>query len=268
MARTRFSSPLLREECVSMQDPLFSPPYKNLNMETVIGNCLDNLKWFILGLCTAHRSKQRKHESYRVSVRKQTLSSSWHTHTLAQIRTLRKTKEKEAKAWEKKPAFPSSHSLTFSLIILYLTSCCLQLHSPPVNCHALIKSATSPRATSESSGGKSQERKLFRCLFFLFLHLLFFLSLLSLKISSTAIPGSSIYHRLCLLSFLKDPSSKEHHSPPAISTYSLWGRARRSKAQQGLQTTKWQALRRRFYVTTQSDKLPKCCLSLKGLWLR
>lgn len=190
------------------------------------------------------------------------------THTLAQIRTLRKTKEKEAKAWEKKPAFPSSHSLTFSLIILYLTSCCLQLHSPPVNCHALIKSATSPRATSESSGGKSQERKLFRCLFFLFLHLLFFLSLLSLKISSTAIPGSSIYHRLCLLSFLKDPSSKEHHSPPAISTYSLWGRARRSKAQQGLQTTKWQALRRRFYVTTQSDKLPKCCLSLKGLWLR
>lgn len=81
MARTRFSSPLLREECVSMQDPLFSPPYKNLNMETVIGNCLDNLKWFILGLCTAHRSKQRKHESYRVSVRKQTLSSSWHTHT-------------------------------------------------------------------------------------------------------------------------------------------------------------------------------------------
>lgn len=53
------------------------------------------------------------------------------THTLAQIRTLRKTKEKDAKAWEKKPAFPSSHSLTFSLIILYLTSCCLQLHSPP-----------------------------------------------------------------------------------------------------------------------------------------
>lgn len=29
---------------------LASPSYKNLNMETVIGNCLDNLKWFIPGL--------------------------------------------------------------------------------------------------------------------------------------------------------------------------------------------------------------------------
>lgn len=57
------SSLPLREASVSMQGPLFSPPYKNLNMETVIGNCLDNLKWFILGLRTARRSKQRKHES-------------------------------------------------------------------------------------------------------------------------------------------------------------------------------------------------------------
>lgn len=190
------------------------------------------------------------------------------THTLAQIRTLRKTKEKEAKAWEKKPAFPSSHSLTFSLIILYLTSCCLQLHSPPSKLPRINKECNVTQSHFWKQRRKSQERKLFRCLFFLFLHLLFFLSLLSLKISSTAIPESSIYHRLCLLSFLKDPSSEEHHSPPAISTYSLWGRARRSKAQQGLQTTKWQALRRRFYVATQSDKLPKCCLSLKGLWLR
>lgn len=35
---------------LACEAPLFAPSYKNLNMETVIGNCLDNLKWFIPGL--------------------------------------------------------------------------------------------------------------------------------------------------------------------------------------------------------------------------
>lgn len=237
-------------------------------METVIGNCLDNLKWFILGLCTAHRSKQRKHESYRVSVRKQTLSSSWHTHT-GTNKNVKENKGKRGKGMREKACL-SEFTLTDFFFDHTVPDIMLPATSlpPPSKLPRINKECNVTQSHFWKQRRKSQERKLFRCLFFLFLHLLFFLSLLSLKISSTAIPESSIYHRLCLLSFLKDPSSEEHHSPPAISTYSLWGRARRSKAQQGLQTTKWQALRRRFYVATQSDKLPKCCLSLKGLWLR
>lgn len=63
-------------------------------METVIGNCLDNLKWFIPGLCTARRSKRRKHES-RCSCAETNPSPFFPlTCTLAQIRMLWKTKRK------------------------------------------------------------------------------------------------------------------------------------------------------------------------------
>lgn len=48
----RFSSPCFSFEMSTLACESFSsqPLYKNLNMETMIANCLDNLKWFILGL--------------------------------------------------------------------------------------------------------------------------------------------------------------------------------------------------------------------------
>lgn len=124
-------------------------------METVIGNCLDNLKWFIPGLRTAPRSKRRKHESWRVSVRKQTLrltffsvffslSSFWHTHC--------HKRESKGKQRERKDCL----SLGFDVKNFFVWSQSA-LHAsaatslPPVNCLALVKSAEAPAVACGNS---------------------------------------------------------------------------------------------------------------------
>lgn len=160
------------------------------------------------------------------------------TYTLAQIRMLKENKGKEAKTWGKSRR---SAVLTFSFDHTVLD---IML---PVTKLSHIKDP--PRETSETtSGGKPQETKLFRdhlSFFYTSPFLLSFfhplLSLLSIKTSSTALPGSSIYHRFCLLgSAITDRLPKEHHSPPAISAYPLRGRARGNSAQSRLKTAEWQ----------------------------
>lgn len=95
----------------------------------------------------------------------------------------------------------------------------------------------------ESPRGKSRETRLLRD------RLSFFLNSSPLSLSflpSSFIPvfpsspalqlsWGGIYRGFCLLgSAITDPLSKEHHSPPAISAYSLPGRARRNSAWRGL----------------------------------
>lgn len=98
-----------------------------------------------------------------------------------------------------------------------------------------------PRET-ETSSEASRDKAFQRSPFFPLNsspYLLSFLSssLLSIKISSTAPLGGSIYHRFCLPgSAISDRLPKEHHSPPAISPYSLRGQARRNSAQRRLKT--------------------------------
>ena len=159
-----------------MQGPLFSPPYKNLNMETVIGNCLDNLKWFIPGLCTAPQIKAE--ETWIIeSFCTETNPSPFFllTHTLAQIRMLRKTKRKRGKDVSEEAA-----SLEFSGSDFFVWSYCTWHH---VACDftptSKLSHVNKECAVTQSHFCKitSQETKLFRD------HLSFFLNSSPLSLS-------------------------------------------------------------------------------------
>lgn len=81
------------------------------NAETLIGNCLDNLKRFILEQHMARRSKRRKHESPRVFARKQTLLPSSSEHTRLQTRRKTHKEREEAASWLILVSPPTSPSL-------------------------------------------------------------------------------------------------------------------------------------------------------------